>query len=290
LGARFLIGEAYSEYMKQGFRVFDAHSHIGEWGRWEMKENEVQPFDREFLDIEDLRDYMEGYGVERQIVMPHYHPDLSKTFELNTLAAEMSSEENIYGAVFVEPSHPEETQEALEIAGSNKGIVALKTSAGAWNSSYDPESWSEDERMVMEKVLKFSARNDVPVQFHTGHTDSAPEKLFKIIDKYPEAVYHLVHSGGIAGGHFAALPRILDRLETHEVYCDTSWSRGFAPRWFYRELSRRDALDRMMFATDEPWGDFPSEFHKILGLKKETDISEEELQMILHDNAEKLYL
>jgi predicted TIM-barrel fold metal-dependent hydrolase len=277
--------------MKNCFEVFDAHSHIGEWGSWKMKGNRVDPFNREFTNKEELKAYMENYGVDRQIVMPHYHPDLSKTFSLNRKAVEMAEVEGVHAAVFFEPSHPEESRKAFEIARSEEGVKALKTSAGAWrNSDYSPGSWSSGERKVVEEALQLSAENDVPVQFHTGHSHSDPRKLFEIVDEYTEAVYHMVHSGGIAGGHFALLPRLLERIDTHKIYCDTSWSRGFAPRWFYRKLSEKDSLERMMFGTDEPWGDFPSEFHKITGLKKEEDITKEELQMLLYDNAASLYL
>lgn len=276
--------------MKDGFKVFDVHSHIGKWGSWEMKGNTVDPFDREFTDKEELKAYMEKYGVDKQLVMPHYHPDLSKTFSLNRKAVEMASLEGVHAAMFFEPSHPEESRKAFELARSEEGVKALKTSAGAWrNSDYSPGSWSKSERKVIEEALQLSAEEDMPVQFHTGHSHSDPRKLFEIVDEFPEAIYHVVHSGGIAGGHFALLPRLLERMDTHRVYCDSSWSRGFAPRWFYRKLSEKDSLERMMFGTDEPWGDFPSEFHKIKGLRKEEDIAEEELQMLLHDNAANLY-
>ena len=41
-----------------------------------------------------------------------------------------------------------------------------------------------------------------------------------------------------------------------QVYTDTSWAIGFAPRWLAGEIERRGTgHDRVVFASDEPWGD-----------------------------------
>ncbi len=270
--------------MRDGFKLFDVHSHIGTWGRWEMKGNEVEPFENELTSREKLRHHMERYGIDRQIVMPHYHPSLRRTFELNPLALELSEMEGVYSGVFFEPAHDRQTKAALDMAESPE-VKVLKTSAGAWQNDYDPDSWSIQQEEVMDRVMEKAGREGLIVQLHTGYGASDPVKIFRMIDRYPEVTYHLVHMGGVAGGHFALLPRLLDRLDM-DIYVDTSWSRGFAPRWFARELKERNALDRMMFATDYPWGDFHSEFHKVTGLGI---LEGEEKQMVLHHNAHQLY-
>lgn len=274
--------------MRDGFRIFDAHTHIGEWGRWEMKGREVEPFDREFTTKEELREHMEKYGIDRQIVMPHYHPDLSRTFELNRLAVRMAELEDVYAGIFFEPSS--DNLETVRSLAGDRNVKVLKTSADAWSKgNYSPETWTESMRSYMNALVELAIKEDLVFQFHTGKDDSDPRKIFSMADEYPGLTYHLVHMGNSAGGHFTLLPRLLERLESHSIYMDTSWSRGFAPRWFYRELKKMGALDRMMFATDEPWGDFPGEFHKVLGLHQETSIERKELQAILYGNASKLY-
>ncbi len=42
-----------------------------------------------------------------------------------------------------------------------------------------------------------------------------------------------------------------------QVYTDLTWSIGFAPYWLAAEIDRRGiGGDRILFATDQPWGDF----------------------------------
>ncbi len=251
-----------------------------------MKGKQVDPFRNELTSREAVKDHMEGYSVDRQVVMPHYHPSLERTFELNPLALELSEMEDVYAGVFFEPSHDRATKNALDMAGS-PGIKVLKTSASAWqNCNYDPETWDVEHREVMDLVMERAEREELVLQLHTGYGGSDPVKIFRMIDQYPRVTYHLVHMGGVAAGHFAILPRLLDRLDM-DIYVDTSWSRGFAPKWFARELRKEGALDRMMFATDYPWGDFPSEFSKVAEMD---ELHEEEKRMVLHDNARQLYL
>ena len=44
------------------------------------------------------------------------------------------------------------------------------------------------------------------------------------------------------------------------VYTDLSWAIGFAPYWLAEEIERRGiGHDRVLFASDRPWGDFAGE-------------------------------
>jgi hypothetical protein len=55
--------------------------------------------------------------------------------------------------------------------------------------------------------------------------------------------------------------RFFDWLEAgKQIYTGTGWTIGFAPRWLAREIERRGiGHDRVLFASDEPWGDFNGE-------------------------------
>ena len=48
------------------------------------------------------------------------------------------------------------------------------------------------------------------------------------------------------------------------VYTDLSWAIGFAPHWLAREIERRGiGHDRVLFASDEPWGDYAGEYARM---------------------------
>ena len=52
----------------------------------------------------------------------------------------------------------------------------------------------------------------------------------------------------------------LPMLQGKRVYTDLSWAIGFAPRWLAAEIERQGiGYDRVLFASDEPWGDHPGE-------------------------------
>jgi predicted TIM-barrel fold metal-dependent hydrolase len=59
--------------------------------------------------------------------------------------------------------------------------------------------------------------------------------------------------------------RFFDWIEAgKKVYTDTSWAIGFAPRWLAAEIERRGiGADRILFASDEPWGDHVGELARL---------------------------
>ena len=72
----------------------------------------------------------------------------------------------------------------------------------------------------------------------------------------------------------------------YKVYCDTTWTIGFGARWLMTEIEKRGVgEDRVLFASDEPWSDFWSEYWKING----APVSDELKQRIMHRNFEQLY-
>ncbi len=264
--------------------VFDAHTHIGEWGAWEMAGNRVDPFTDPITSRDALAAQMERHGVNRQVVMPHYHPDRSLTYTGNHLAVDLARLDGVVAAIFATPDDPHRLDDIRDLA-TDPDVRALKTSADAWDDgSYDPSTWTTDQEEMMAELLRLARQHDLPVHCHTGSDASDPRALFALIDRYPDVTYHCVHMGGTAAGHFAFVPRFCDRLDL-DVYADTSWARGFGVRWLVRELRERDALDRLMFASDEPWGDRPGELATVRGL----DLDRDEERAVLHDTAARLY-
>lgn len=270
------------------FRVFDAHSHVGEWGSWEMRGNEVSPFtgDDSITTRDGVEARMRRFSLTKQLVVPHYYPKPDKAFETNRFIRYLAKMDDVYGGLWFAPSFPGETASALGDFEEDT-IVAMKTSADVWvDADYRPGTWMGDEEQVMEEVMEFCRDNDILVQLHTGSGKSRPEHAFALADRYPDVGFHFVHMGGSAGGHFAFVPRFLDRLgERDNLYFDVSWARGFGVRWIARELEERDALERMLYASDEPWGDANATMHQVLGL----DLPGETKEDIFYRNAMEAY-
>jgi len=87
---------------------------------------------------------------------------------------------------------------------------------------------------------------------------------YPLVEWYADRVpVHLVHFGGGMSGHIKLIgSRFLEWIERGKrVYTDLSWAIGFAPAWLAREIERRGlGHDRVLFASDQPWGDFEGEY------------------------------
>jgi uncharacterized protein len=81
--------------------------------------------------------------------------------------------------------------------------------------------------------------------------------------------------------------RFFDWIEAgKQVYTDTSWAVGFAPRWLAKEIERRGVgQDRLLFASDEPWGDYAGELARMQAAAGDGELG----RMVLRDNFTTLY-
>jgi hypothetical protein len=67
-------------------------------------------------------------------------------------------------------------------------------------------------------------------------------------------------------GHIKLIgSRFFDWIEAGQrVYTDLSWAIGFAPLWLAGEIERRGiGHDRVLFASDQPWGDHAGEVARL---------------------------
>ncbi|TCN38888.1 hypothetical protein EV644_108283 [Kribbella orskensis] len=67
-------------------------------------------------------------------------------------------------------------------------------------------------------------------------------------------------------GHIKLIgSRFFDWIESgRRVYADLSWAIGFAPAWLAAEIERRGlGHDRVLFASDQPWGDHAGELARM---------------------------
>src|SRR6202023_3148031 len=115
-----------------------------------------------------------------------------------------------------------------------------------------------------------SARRRHPLVVHVHTSPGAPsdiDEVGSLVERYGHDVaIHLVHFGGGMSGHIKlAGARFFDWIAAGKrVYTDLSWAIGFTPRWLAAEIDRRGiGPDRVLFASDQPWGDYAGEFAKL---------------------------
>ena len=276
------------------FTIFDAHFHIGAYGTQRIFDRDVMPVapGADHVDGAACRAYLKKNGAIGGVMIPCYLEDQSVAFQLNDLLLETVDPSNhLYGALWVSPIDAcrDWTFETLEHL-PQPGIRALKIASNTWTgTSIDPRDWSSAEREVVERILESAAAHNLVVHFHTGYLDGAdPVKFDAFMSEYGKAAtYQLVHMGEAILPAFKFMPRFIEWLDRgYDVYTDSSMVPGFAPAWLVRELlDRGEGIDRVLFATDGPWGGFPVEVAKIESL----DVDDAIKQQIFSGNGLRLY-
>jgi len=273
--------------------VFDGHSHIGElppYAFYDLTEP-VKPTVYDFPDTRSYLDHLDTVGVERALVLPNYGvPDQQAAFSLNPVMLDaVTSTDRLVGGLWVSflPQNRESTMEALRHAGED-GIVALKTTF-LLGGTPNPDDWDQETEEIAEACFDAAEEHDLVFHFHTSPGGASDISNFiPLVQRYAKRVKtYLVHFGGGVSGHIRLVPKFLDWVEEgYRVYTDTTWAIGFGARWLMTEIEKRGVgHDRVLFASDEPWSDFWSEYYKI----KAAPVGDELKDRILYGNAVELY-
>jgi len=274
-------------------RLFDAHCHIGKWGSIYYNGKSISPFPKEYDSYDNFRlNYLSKYNPNFAVIVPQYLPDIKSTFSLNNLVMEfINIDPRLIGGLWINPSREVEnlSLDTLSMIPC-KRIKVIKMSPDAWISmTPDPSSWNETAKRIIEKCIDLSLTENLIMQFHTGSKNSDMIHYEKFLEEFGNTGVRIqfVHMGNTASGHFKFIPLFSEWLNRkYNVYCDISWSRGFGPRWLVHNLTQNGhGLDRVLFASDEPWWDFLSEAAKVHNL----DITDDDKLNIFYNNAYKLY-
>lgn len=247
--------------------IHDAHRHIGHLPAYPFYGGPA--INADITAKATVAEFVAGLdadGIERVLVLPNYGvPDPAVAFELNNLALEAAHQDDrIRCGLWVSPKagDAERNTAALALAGE-AGVAALKTSFLLGGHPTDPDCMPQ-----LDRIFAAARENDLTVHIHTSPgAASDVDQVGALVEQYARDVrIHLVHLGGGMSGHFKLIGgRLFDWIERGlQVYTDTSWSIGFAAAWLVAEIERRGiGDDRILFATDSPWGDFAGEYARL---------------------------
>ena len=245
----------------------DAHRHLGSLPAYPFYGGPaINPDVCARSTVDALLADLDAEDTERALVIPNYGvPDVEVTFALNELVLEAAvRDERIRAGIFVSPrpQDAELTEKALALAGE-PGVRALKTTFLLGGRPDD-----EGCRPQLDSIFTTAGVHDLVVHVHTSPGAASDiDAVGQLVDLYGDQVkIHLVHLGGGMSGHIKLIGgRFFDWITAGKrVYTDTSWAIGFAPRWLVAEIERRGiGHDRVLFASDEPWGDHAGEFARL---------------------------
>jgi predicted TIM-barrel fold metal-dependent hydrolase len=267
----------------------DSHRHIGVLPAWPFYGG--APINPDVTARSTIREFLadlDDEGTERALVLPNYGvPVATAAFELNHLAIETAQKDDrVVCGLWVSPKadDAELTAGALALAGES-GVRALKTSFLLGGSPTDETCTPQ-----LDAIFAAAKEHDLVVHVHTSPGAASDiDQVGHLVEKYADDVkIHLVHLGGGMSGHIKLIGgRLFDWIAAgKKVYTDTSWTIGFAPKWLVQEIERRGfGEDRILFASDAPWGDHEGELARMHGAVRDTELA----GLFLRDNFSELY-
>jgi uncharacterized protein len=269
--------------------VHDAHRHIGVLPAYPFYGGPpVNPDITARETVAQLRADLDAEGTELAVVMPNYGvPKAEASFALNALALEAAqADPRIRAGIWTSPRAQDAAAlaEALALAAEPE-VRVLKLSFLLGGSASDPEC-----RPQLDAIFATAREHGHVVHVHTSPGSTSDiDQVGELVERYADDVaLHLVHLGGGMSGHIKLIGgRFFDWIAAGKrVYTDTSWAIGFAPRWLAAEIERRGiGHDRVLFASDEPWGDRSGELVRLREAAGDGELG----RAVLHGNAESLY-
>lgn len=263
----------------------DAHRHLGVLPAYPFYGGPpVHPDTTARATIKELLADLDAEGTERALILPNYGvPDPDVAFGFNELVVEAAQRDDRIRCglwVSARPSDADRTAAALRLAGES-GVRALKLSFLLGGGPDDT---------ALDDIFATARRHDLVVHVHTSPGAASDiDQVGKLVDRYGEHVkIHLVHFGGGMSGHIKLIGgRFFDWITAgKQVYTDLSWAIGFAPRWLATEIDRRGlGHDRVLFASDEPWGDHAGELARLRAAVSGSELSD----AVFHTTFDRLY-
>ena len=272
-----------------GSQLADAHRHLGVLPAWPFYGGPpVNPDISARATIDELIADLDREGTERALVIPNYGvPQVEASFALNDLVLDAAArDERIRAGIFTSP-RPQDAElnaTALGLAGE-PGVKALKTTFLLGGSPSDPDCAPQ-----LDAIFAAAREHDLIVHIHTSPGAASDiDQVGQLVEKYgDDTKIHLVHFGGGMSGHIKLVGgRFFDWISAgKQVYTDLSWAIGFAPRWLAAEIDKRGiGHDRVLFASDEPWGDHAGELARLQAVTDGAELA----RHVFTDNFAALY-
>ncbi|MBR7164149.1 MAG: amidohydrolase family protein [Clostridia bacterium] len=138
----------------------------------------------------------------------------------------------------------------------------------------------------MQPVYEAILKRGFILQFHTGldlglphPVHAAPKALANTLGLFTGEKVVFAHMAG-----FGMAEESLEHMIERDVYIDTSCSLGYTEESLLLTMLKSHPEDKILFATDCPWGDFETDIEAF----KKLDLTDALKEKILHKNAEKL--
>lgn len=137
------------------------------------------------------------------------------------------------------------------------------------------EAWEAMSDLGLIAVFHAGGDRCFPPPYHTS-----PRTFVDFAKKYPKLKIVAAHMGG----YMMWYETELELAGKADIYLDTSWMTAMCDAKQLVRTIRKHGADKILFASDSPWREPKDDIAAILALPLE----DEEKEMILHKNAERL--
>lgn len=220
---------------------------------------------------------MKDNGIDKSVVLPVVtKPSQFET--VNSFALEISGRDGIISFGGIHPDM-EDYKEGLEKIKA-MGLLGIKL-----HPDYQ-DTFIDDPKNI--RLIKCATELGLIVSIHAGLDIGLPDPIHCPPNRtaamlaqinQEDAKIVLAHTGG-----YDQWDDVEEYLVGKNVYFDISYSVGMISDEQLLRIIRNHGADRILFATDSPW----SGQKETLGHIQKLDLTKEELEYILHMNAEEL--
>ncbi|MFA5375348.1 MAG: amidohydrolase family protein [Dehalococcoidia bacterium] len=236
-------------------------------------------------DCDGLIAKMDEEGIDRAVVMNANWSSLWLVQETNDYILESIARypKRLVGFCSLPPTNDKERIAELErcVRAGIRGIGEMRPEFQGLDKGDEP---------VLDSVIKIALQHKLMLCIHAsepvghdypGKYTFTPEKIYRLILRYPELTMILAHWGG-GMPFYALMPEVKTAMKN--TYVDTSASPYLYTPEIFTHVSRIIGADKILFGSDFPLMP-PS---KVLKQMNATELSEKEKALILHGNAERL--
>lgn len=229
--------------------------------------------------LASLRESMKKAGVDKSVILPVVTNP--KQFDsINHFSAEVNKESDIiaFGGIHPDNECPEEKLDYIKSLGL-KGIKLHPDYQG---------TYINDEKYV--RIIRYAEEIGLITLIHAGYDVLSPDNIHCTPDRAIDMLEKtgagnnnkiiLAHLGGHRGAEES-----FEKLCGRNVWLDTSYVLNKIPSEFVIHMFEKHGFDKILFASDSPWGDQKSFVETLENL----DISEENKHKIFCRNAEHLF-
>jgi hypothetical protein len=238
-------------------------------------------------DCENLIAKMDEEGVARAVVMNANWSSLWLVRETNDYILDSIARypKRLVGFCSLPPTNDDERIEELErcIRAGMRGIGEMRPEFQGLVKGDEP---------VLDPVFKIALQHKLMLCIHAsepvghdypGKYDFTPDKIYKLILRYPDLTIILAHWGG-GMPFYALMPEVKTAMKN--TYVDSSASPYLYTPDVFTHVTNLIGAEKILFGSDFPLMP-PS---KVLKQLNAVDMSATEKELILHGNAEGLLL